>query len=165
MTGFVGKLAITSIFDRFVACLAVSLVLWAPESLPACGSLCPPVPPDYNGLDAPVVEFGNIEAWRPEASMPRCSVGWLAWLAWLAGWLGWLAAAGGLLLAGCCNEDTRRSRRSADFYLPLFFLQRNKNTIVEQTTLVSLCICFFTNLDLICYEFEEPLLKPAFWLL
>ena len=52
------------------------------------------------------------DAWRPEASMPGCNVGWLAglagwlaWLAWLAGlagWLGWLAAAGGLLLAGCC---------------------------------------------------------------
>ena len=56
-------------------------------------------------MDAPKEKIGDIEAWRPEASMPGCNVGWLAWLGWLArlaGWLGWLAAAGGLLLAGCC---------------------------------------------------------------
>ena len=97
MTRFAGKLAISSIFDGFVACLAAPLVLWWPEGLPACGRLCRPVPPDENGLDAPIEEFGDIEAWRPEASMPGCHVGWLAWLARLArlagwaGWLGWLA--------------------------------------------------------------------------
>ena len=72
----------------------------------ACGSLWGRIKPDW----MPPEEFGDIEAWRPEASMPGCHIGWLAlagWLAWLArlaGWLGWLAAAGGLLLAGCCNE-------------------------------------------------------------
>ena len=86
-----------------MACLAAPLVLWVPESLPACAAL-----PDYNGLDAPIEKFGAIEAWRPEASMPGCNIGWLAWLGSLvrlaAGWLGWLAAAGGLLLAGCCKQ-------------------------------------------------------------
>ena len=111
MAGFVGS----SIFDGFVACLAAPVVLWVPESLPACGSLCRPVAACAAGLRRirtdwmPLIEeFGDIEAWRPEASMPGCNVGWLAgclgWLASLAGWLGWLAAAGGLLLAGCCNE-------------------------------------------------------------
>ena len=70
-------------------------------------SLCRPVAACDSGLDAPLEEFGDIEAWRPEASMPGCSVGGLAgWLARLAGWLGWLAVAGGLLLAGCCNEGS-----------------------------------------------------------
>ena len=67
--------------------------------------LCRPVAACGARLDAPIEEFGDIEAWRPEVSMPGCSVGWLVWLGWLgwlAGWLGWLAAAGGLLLAGCC---------------------------------------------------------------
>ena len=95
--------------------MAAPLVLWVPEGLAACGSLWRPVPPDAAGLDAPIEEFGDIEAWRPEASMPGCNLGWLTgladWLAglagWLgelarlAGWLGWLAAAGGWLLAGC----------------------------------------------------------------
>ena len=31
MTRFVGKVAISFIFDGFVACLAVPLVLWVPE--------------------------------------------------------------------------------------------------------------------------------------
>ena len=67
--------------------------LWRP--VPPCGG-------SGAQLDAPIKEFGDIEAWRPEASMPGCSVGWLGGLAgWLAGWLGWLAAAGGLLLASC----------------------------------------------------------------
>ena len=71
-----------------------------------------PVPTDNNGSDAPIEEFGDIEAWRPEASMPGCSVGWLAgwlagwltgWLAWLAGLASWLGWPGGWLawLAGC----------------------------------------------------------------
>ena len=55
--------------------------LWQP--VPACGA----------GLDAPIEEFGDIQAWRPEASMPGCSMGWLAWLGWLARLAGWLAAA------------------------------------------------------------------------
>ena len=98
MTRFVGKVAISSIFDGFMACSAAPMVLWP---VAACGSLWQPVGTDYNRLDAPIEEFGDIEAWRPEASMPGCNVGWLASLAGLAGLLGWLAAAGGLLLAGC----------------------------------------------------------------
>ena len=34
MTRFVGKVAISSIFDGFVACLAAPRVLWVPESYP-----------------------------------------------------------------------------------------------------------------------------------
>ena len=103
-------------------------VLGVPGNLPACARLWQPVPTVYNGLDAPREEFGDIEAWRPEASMPGCNLGWLAklagwqrWLASLVGWpgsAGWLAAAGGLLLAACCLNPVishaRRSRRSAD---------------------------------------------------
>ena len=53
---------------------------------------------DAARLDAPIEEIGDIDAWRPEASMPGCHVGWLAvgWLAGLAGWLAGLAR-----LAGC----------------------------------------------------------------
>ena len=83
ITRFAGKLAISSIFDRFVAGLAAPLGMRVPESLPACGSLWRPVATDYSGLDASIKEFGDIEAWRPEASMPGCSGGWLA--GWLAG--------------------------------------------------------------------------------
>ena len=36
---------------------------------------------------APKKKIADIDAWRPEASMP----GWPGWLAWLAGRLGWLA--------------------------------------------------------------------------
>ena len=78
MTRFVGKVAISSIFDRFVACLAAPLVLWVPERLPACGSLCRRMMTDGARLDAPKEKIGDIEAWRPEASMPGCHVGWLA---------------------------------------------------------------------------------------
>ena len=67
----------------------------------ACGGLWRLVPPDWMPL-IESLETSMPDAWRPEASMPGCNVGWLAWLAGLAGWLGWLAAAGGLLLAGCC---------------------------------------------------------------
>ena len=89
-----------------------------PEGLPACGSLWPPVATDQDRLDAPTEEIGGIDAWRPEASMPGCNAGWLA-------------AAGGLLLAGCCwltefrklattqVPHARRSRRSADFRIVL----------------------------------------------
>ena len=76
-----------------MACLAAPLVLWVPEGYPACGSLWRPVETDWMPLYS---EFGDIDAWRPEASMPGCNIGWLAWLAWLAGLAGWLQ------LAGCC---------------------------------------------------------------
>ena len=101
--------------------------------MPACGRL---VAMDKDILDALIEEFGDIEAWRPEASMPECHVGWLhglaGCLAWLAAWpvpaawLGWLARlaglAGWLQLAGCCwlpaamkeVSQARWSRRSAD---------------------------------------------------
>ena len=71
-----------------------------PKGLAACGSLWRPMA-GYGGLwhqmGAPQEAIGDIDAWRPEASMPRCKVGWVAgWLGgWVAGWLGWL-------LAGCC---------------------------------------------------------------
>ena len=86
--------AISSIFDGFVACLAAPLVLWGPEGLAACGSLWRPVAACGARLDVPIEEFGDIEAWGPEASMPGCSVGWLAGLA------GWLAGLAGLLAVG-----------------------------------------------------------------
>ena len=79
------------------------LVLWVPEGLRACAGLWQPVATDYNGLDAPIEEFGDIEAWRLEASMPGCSVGWLAGL---AGWLGWLPAG----LAGSAGADCQKSQ-------------------------------------------------------
>ena len=45
-------------------------------------------------LDAPEKGIGDIDAWRPDTSMPGCSIGMLAglagWLGWLTGWLGWL---------------------------------------------------------------------------
>ena len=46
---------------------------------------------DYARLDAPIEEFGDIKACRPEASPDATLAGWLARLAgWLArlGWLG-----------------------------------------------------------------------------
>ena len=74
------------------------------------GALCRPVPPDAAALDVPKEEFGDIEAWRPEASMPGCSVGWLAgladWLGWLAGLAGWLQLAGYCLLATAAAHDS-----------------------------------------------------------
>ena len=74
---------------------------WQPVA--PCGSLWPPVAACGNRLDAPKEEIGDIDAWRPEASMPGCNVGWLAGLAGLAGWLAWLVGlAGWLQLAGCC---------------------------------------------------------------
>ena len=133
MTAFVGEVAISLIFYSFVACLAAPLMLWVPESLPACGSLWQPVGADGARSDAPTEEFGDIEAWGPEASMPGCSGGLLAWLAgWLARLAGWLARLASWLslawLAGCscvgccwlvaamCKvvSHARRSRRSAD---------------------------------------------------
>ena len=76
-----------------MACLAAPLVLWVPEGLRACGVLWQRIRTDYARLDAPIEEFGDIDAWRPEASMPGCNVQRLAGLAWLA-WLDrleWLA--------------------------------------------------------------------------
>ena len=53
-------------------------VLWVPEGLPAFGGLWQPVRTDYKGLDAPVEEFADIKARRPEASMPGCNGGRMA---------------------------------------------------------------------------------------
>ena len=73
-----------------MACLAVPLVLWVPESLATCGNLWRPVGTDWMPL------YKSLEPSMPggiDAQMQR-------WLAWLAGWLGWLAwLAGWLLLA------------------------------------------------------------------
>ena len=60
------------------------LVLWVPESCPpvaACGE-------HYEAGWSPYrKKIADIDAWRPEASMPGWP-GWLACLAWL--WLAWL---------------------------------------------------------------------------
>ena len=61
-TSFAGKLAISSIFEGFVACLAAPLVLWVPEGLGTCGGLWQPVAGCGNRLDAPKEEIGDIEA-------------------------------------------------------------------------------------------------------
>ena len=66
------------------------LVLWVPEGYPPCGALWRPVAPcgtPKKRAGTPIERIADIDAWRPEASMP----GWPGWLAWLAGWLGWLA--------------------------------------------------------------------------
>ena len=42
----------------------------------------------------PIERIADIDAWRPEASMPGWP-GWLACLAWL-GWLGWIGWNGWL---------------------------------------------------------------------
>ena len=47
----------------------------------ACGGL-------KTRVGAPIERIADIDAWRPEASMPGWP-GWLACLAWL-GWLGWI---------------------------------------------------------------------------
>ena len=79
MTQFAGKVAISLIFAGFVACLAAPpgavgakrfaglgrpvppcAALWRP--VPACAALWQPVATDYNGLGAPIEEFGGIEA-------------------------------------------------------------------------------------------------------
>ena len=57
--------------------------LWRPVA--ACGTL-------KTRVGTPLERIADIDAWRPEASMP----GWPGWLAWLAGWLGWLAWLAGL---------------------------------------------------------------------
>ena len=49
--------------------------------------LCRPVGDLKKRVGTPIERIADIDAWRPEASMP----GWPGWLAWLAGWLGWLA--------------------------------------------------------------------------
>ena len=93
MTRCVGKLAISSIFGVFVACLA------APPGAVGARRFedgCQRIRMDGVRLEAPIEEIGDIDAWRPEASMPGCNVGCLAgWMACLAGCC-WLAAAGWL---------------------------------------------------------------------
>ena len=92
MIQFAGKLVISSIFEGFVVCLAAPpgavgarglSRLWRPVA--ACGTL-------KGQAGAPIERIADIDAWRPEASMP----GWPGWLAWLAGWLDWLAWLAGL---------------------------------------------------------------------
>ena len=72
MTPFAGKLAISSIFHRFVACLAAPLVLWVPESLRAHGDGCQRMGTDAARSDAPIEEIGDIDAWRPKAILSTC---------------------------------------------------------------------------------------------
>ena len=85
MTRFVGKVAISSIFDGFVACLAAPPGAVGARRLSA---LWRPVGPLKERAGTPIERIADIDAWRPEASMPGWP-GWLACLAWL-GWLGWL---------------------------------------------------------------------------
>ena len=59
MTKFVGNVAISLIFDGFVACLAAPLVLWGPEGLAAYAALCRPVAACAAGWDAPIEEFAR----------------------------------------------------------------------------------------------------------
>ena len=78
-------MAMSSTFEGFVACLAAPLVLWVPESLPACGGLWRLVAPDWMPLSK------SMETSRPGGLRLRCPD---AALAGLAGWL---------QLAGCCE--------------------------------------------------------------
>ena len=64
------------------------LVLWVPEGYPACAGLWRPVGDLKERVGTPIERIADIDAWRPEASMPGWP-GWLACLAWL-GWLGWI---------------------------------------------------------------------------
>ena len=41
----------------------------------ACGNGLGRIRTNYNGLVSAIEELGDIEAWRPEASVPGCSVG------------------------------------------------------------------------------------------
>ena len=62
--------------------------------------------------------YKSLEPSMPGGLRLRCPDATLAGLAGLAGWLGWLAAAGGLLLAGCCwlmGGSLDALGRSADF--------------------------------------------------
>ena len=112
MTQFAGKVAISSIFEGFVACLAAPpgavgarrlSALWDPvpplwrpvgnlrggleplskEGYPPCAPLVAPCGDPKKRAGAPTERIADIDAWRLEASMP----GWPGWLAWLAGWL------------------------------------------------------------------------------
>ena len=132
VTRFVGNVAISSIFDGFVACLAapwccgcqkppmtrfvgnvaISSIFDGFPLVPHCGSLWRPIQCPYRRV------------WRHRGLRLRCSDATSAvWLARLAGWLGWLAGlAGWVQLAGCCwlaaamkvVPHARCSRRSAD---------------------------------------------------
>ena len=64
MIGFVGKVAISSIFDGFVACLAAPLLLWVPEGYPPCGGLWRPVGPLRDGLE-PLCARRLSRLWGP----------------------------------------------------------------------------------------------------
>ena len=119
-------LAISSIFDGFMACLTAPLVLWVPEGLAACGSLWQPVA-GCGELCRPI-GCPLLRVWRHRCLLAgglrlRCPdatlAGWLGWLAGLAGWLQlagccWLAAAGWLTeirkLAWKVVPHARRSR-------------------------------------------------------
>ena len=71
--------------------------LWGTEGYPPCRGqkVIPPVGDCARlkrRVGTPIERIADIDAWRPEASMP----GWPGWLAWLAGWLDWLAWLAGL---------------------------------------------------------------------
>ena len=92
-------MAISSIFDGFMACLAAPLVPRVPEGLATCARLWQPVAPCarlWKPIGCPYNK--SLEPSMPGGLGLRCPD------ATLAGWLGWLAslAGGGLLLAGCC---------------------------------------------------------------
>ena len=110
MTRFDGKLVISSIFEGFVACLAAPPGAVGARRL---SGLCRPVAP-CGGLKirvgTPIERIADIDAWRPEASMP----GWPGWLAWLAGWLGWLAWLAGLAWLDERMRKVSHARRSEE---------------------------------------------------
>ena len=85
MTRLIGKLAISSIFSHARRSEQVG---GGTEGYPACGGLCPPCGGLKKRAGTPIERIADIDAWRPEASMPGWP-GWLACLAWL-GWLGWI---------------------------------------------------------------------------
>ena len=63
-------------------------------------------------VGTPIERIADIDAWRPEASMPGWP-GWLAWLAGLTGWLGWLDWLG--WMRGCGKSHTLDAlKRSAE---------------------------------------------------
>jgi hypothetical protein len=107
-----------------MACLAAPLVLWVPESLPACARLCRAVPA-CGALSGPIGCPYNksLETSMPGGLMLRCPdatlaglAGWLAWLAGLAGWLQlagccWLAAAGWLMEGSLTRSTLWGGRR------------------------------------------------------
>ena len=89
MARFVGNFVILSIFSHARRSEEVG---GGTEGYPACAPLVPACGGLKRRAGTPIERIADIDAWRPEASMP----GWPGWLAWLAGWLGWLAWLAGL---------------------------------------------------------------------